>query len=95
MGYVVELHRNADKFLDELAKQQPADAEAIENAVADLAEQPRPHGCRPLKGFDGVWRIRVGDYRICYSVDDGQLLILVITISTRNDVYEIVRRLAR
>lgn len=63
--------------------------------MADLAEQPRPRGCRPLKGFDGVWRLRVGNDRTCCSDDDGQLVILVITISTRDDVYEIVHRLIR
>ena len=40
----------------------------------------------------GIWRIRVGNYRVCYQVDDGELLILVITISTRDDVYRALRR---
>lgn len=91
-AYAIELHRGADKFLDKLAKSQPRDAEAIENTVANLATDPRPHGCKPLKGFAKVLRVRVGGYRICYSVDDGRLFILVITISTRDDVYEELRR---
>jgi mRNA interferase RelE/StbE len=39
-----------------------------------------------------VWRIRVGGYRVCYTIDDGELVILVVTISTRDDVYQMLRR---
>lgn len=92
MRYEIQILRAADKFLDRLSKQQPADAEAIEDAVEGLADVPRPHGCKPLKGYSGVWRIRVGGYRVCYQVHDDNLLILVITISTRDDVYEALRR---
>lgn len=91
-AYDVELHRAAEKFLDKLARSQPGDAEAVENAIENLATDPRPHGCKALQGFTKVLRVRVGGYRICYSVDDGQLVILVITISTRDDVYEELRR---
>lgn len=45
----------------------------------------------PLKGYFGVWRVRVGNYRICYQIDDGLLLILVITISTRDNVNAVLR----
>ena len=92
MSYSIEILRTADQFLDKLSKQQPRDADAIEGAIDGLGETPRPAGCKSLKGYSGVWRIRVGNYRVCYQVDDGALLVLVITISTRDDVYEALRR---
>lgn len=92
MPYEIELTGSADKFLDKLSRSQPKDAEAIEDAIDDLGSEPRPAGCRPLTGYAGVWRVRIGNYRICYSVDDGQLIVLVITISTRDDVYAVLKR---
>ncbi len=92
MSYSVELTGAADKFLAKLCRSQPRHAEALENAIDSLAREPRPLGCRQLRGMPGIWRIRVGTYRVCYTVDDGKLVILVITISTRDDVYELVRR---
>jgi mRNA interferase RelE/StbE len=53
-----------------------------------LADDPSPAGCKPLIGIDSVWRIRVGNYRICYQIDDEVLLVLVVTLSSRDDVYE-------
>jgi mRNA interferase RelE/StbE len=90
--HAIEILRSADKFLTKLSKQQPADAEAIEDAIENLGEHPRPHGSTALKGYTGIWRIRVGNYRICYQAEDQQLLILVITISTRDNVYAVLRR---
>jgi mRNA interferase RelE/StbE len=90
--YSIDILRNADKFLEKLEKAQPADAQAVDDAIEALAVTPRPPGCTSLKGYANVWRIRVGNYRICYQIDDGKLIILVITISTRDDVYQIVRR---
>lgn len=92
MPYDIELTGAADKFLVKLARSQPKDAEAVEDAIEDLADDPRPSGCVPLKGYTGVWRIRIGNCRACYTIDYGQLLILVLTISTRDDVYAVVRR---
>lgn len=88
MTYSIDILRAPDKFLERLSKQQPSDAEAIEVALDGLADIPRPPGCKPLKGYPGVWRMRVGNYRVCYQVEDGELLVLVITISTRDDVYD-------
>ncbi len=58
----------------------------------NLGEHPRPHGSTALKGYTGIWRIRVGNYRICCQVEDQQLLILVITISTRDNACAVLRR---
>lgn len=92
MPYSIEILRAADKFLDKLSKQQPSDAKAIEDAIEALGGTPRPPGCTSLKGYPGIWRIRVGNYRVCYQVDEPVLVILVVTISTRDKVYEALRR---
>ncbi|HVV14015.1 type II toxin-antitoxin system RelE/ParE family toxin [Amycolatopsis sp.] len=57
-----------------------------------MAEEPRPPGGKPLTGVPGVWRIRVGGHRICYTINDGELPVLVVTISTRDDMYQMLRR---
>jgi len=58
----------------------------IEGAIALLAEDPRPPASRPLGGRDG-YRVRVGDYRIIYTVQDDVLLVVVVTLGHRREVY--------
>lgn len=58
----------------------------IEGAIALLAQDPRPPASRPLKGRAG-YRVRVGDYRIIYTVQDDLLLIVVVALGHRRDVY--------
>jgi len=59
----------------------------IQGAIALLAQDPRPPASRQLRGRDG-YRLRVGDYRIIYTIDDGVLLIVVVTIGHRREVYQ-------
>ena len=56
--------------------------------ISALAASPRPAGCKKLKGYNNSWRIRIGDYRVIYEVEDKILRILVIAIGHRKDVYE-------
>jgi mRNA interferase RelE/StbE len=56
--------------------------------IEALAIQPRPTGCRKLRGENRLWRIRVGDYRVVYSVDDAKRLIDITAVRHRRDVYE-------
>ena len=58
----------------------------IENSLLDLEEDPRPPGCKKLKGRK-AYRIRVGDYRIIYEIEDNILRIVVIDLGHRKDVY--------
>lgn len=60
----------------------------IVQALEGLAVAPRPAGVKKLKGNDGFYRIRVGDYRIIYQINDGKLIILVVLIGNRRDVYD-------
>ena len=64
----------------------PSQRNRIQAAIALLADDPRPPAARPLRGRDGL-RIRVGDYRISYTVDHGRLVIVVVTLGRRSDVY--------
>jgi len=57
----------------------------IEGAIALLAEDPRPPASRSLRGRDG-FRVRVGDYRIIYTIHDDVLLVVVVTLGHRREV---------
>jgi mRNA interferase RelE/StbE len=56
-------------------------------AIDNLADNPRPPGCRKLAGKDDMYRIRVGDWRISYAVFDDILIVLVVEIKPRGDAY--------
>ncbi len=62
----------------------------IREKVLALAANPRPDGCKKLRGeFDPpLFRIRCGDYRVVYSIDDGVLLVLIIEVGHRKDIYK-------
>ena len=69
-----------------LRKLDPAVRPRIEGAIALLAEDPRPPASRPLRGRPG-YRVRVGDYRILYTIHGDVLLVVLITVGHRRDVY--------
>ena len=73
--------------LRELRKIDLSAQPRIQGAITLLSQDPRPPASRPLKGRDG-YRLRVGDYRIIYTIDDGMLLIVVVTIGLRREVYQ-------
>ncbi len=56
-------------------------------AIKALADDPRPAGCKKLTGSDDDWRIRVGDYRVLYEVDDESQIVRVMRIRHRRDAY--------
>jgi mRNA interferase RelE/StbE len=56
-------------------------------AIQALAKEPRPFGCRKLTGADDDWRIRVGDHRIVYEIDDGSKVIRVNRVRHQREVY--------
>ena len=60
----------------------------IQAALELLAEQPRPPSATRLVGGAGEWRVRTGDYRIVYEIEDDHLLILVLRLGHRREVYE-------
>ncbi|MCL2395772.1 MAG: type II toxin-antitoxin system RelE/ParE family toxin [Acidimicrobiaceae bacterium] len=69
-----------------LRKLDPGVRPRIEGAIALLAQDPRPPASRPLRGRPG-YRVRVGDYRIIYTIQDDVLLVVVVALGHRRDIY--------
>ena len=84
MRYSIEIKRSAQK---QLAKISKPFSKAINEKILSLETEPRPVGCKKLKGREG-WRVRVGDYRIIYEIKDNILLIMVIDIDHRKQIYK-------
>ena len=59
----------------------------VATAINSLAAEPRPAGVKKLAGSGDLWRIRVGDYRIVYQIHDRHLVVVIVTIGHRSDVY--------
>lgn len=83
--YQVQIARRAVKSLAALPRR---DQQRIRAAVDLLADTPRPPGCVAIVGEPSVYRVRVGDYRIVYQVRDAVLLVQVVRIGHRRDVYQ-------
>ena len=83
-SYEIEVSRSAEKQLRKLPREEQ---ERIVQAILPLAQNPRPRGARKLSGYDEVFRIRVGRYRILYSVSSGTVVIIILKIGHRRDVY--------
>ena len=90
MAYRIELARPAAR--DAKGIRDRSAKAAIRRAIEALAEEPYPRGAKKLRGHPGLWRVRVGDWRVVYTVDDERLLVLVLMIGGRGDVYERLRR---
>ena len=84
MSYEIEIKPKAIKSLVKISEPFYS---AIKKAIYNLSENPRPQGCKKLKGRSG-YRIRVGNYRIIYEIFDEILLIDVIDLGHRKDIYE-------
>lgn len=82
--YRVELRPAAARALRKLG---PPFARRVQAVIALLAEDPRPPASRPLSGRP-AWRVRVGDYRVIYTIEDDLLLIVVVTLGRRSDIYQ-------
>ena len=82
--YSVVFARSARRELEQLEK---GIARRILSRIEALGENPRPRGCVKLQGPDDFWRIRVGDYRVIYSVDDRERTVDVGAIRHRGDAY--------
>ena len=83
MSYEVLILRRAQKELADLSK---VDYERLCNVVLALAENPRPAGCKKLVGREG-WRIRSGDYRVIYEINDTEQKVTVLHVGHRRDIY--------
>ena len=76
------IKKPAKKFIDRLPKPEKA------RLVTAIAQLPDGEDIKPLKGHSNLLRLRVGGYRIIYSVDNGQLIVYVIDVDNRGDIYK-------
>ena len=83
MTYRIELTKGAERALRRI---HPKETERIRAAIDGLAENPRPQNSTHLVGRP-VWRMRVGNYRVIYDITDGQLMVTVVKVGHRGDVY--------
>ena len=93
MPYAIRIAPRAARQLRKLA---PADRKRVAPSIDRLAREPLPEGCRKLKGpDDGLFRIRVGSFRIVYRIHADELVVLVLAIGNRREIYEEITRLLR
>ena len=83
--YTLEIKPSAGKELDAL---DDALFARIDRKIMLLAENPRPPGCKKLRGYKDHWRIRVGDWRVLYVIDDAAKRVSITRVAHRREVYE-------
>jgi len=81
VSYQVSLRRAVQKQLDKLAEH---DYEIVAEAISVLEQEPRPPGVKKLAA-SGLWRIRVGQYRVAYNIDDEEHLVIVVRVARRTE----------
>lgn len=84
MTYVVTFTASAAREVRKLDR--PVRSRLLE-AIESLGSQPRPHGCIKLAEEERAWRIRVGDHRVIYEIDDGVLVVTAIRAAHRREAY--------
>ncbi len=84
-NYSLEIKHSAQRELDAL---DDAVFLRIDRKILTLADNPRPAGCKKLRGHKDQWRIRVGDWRVVYLIDDEAKLITITRVAHRREVYE-------
>ena len=88
--YTVRVDRLAEKFIAEQSRKLQ---KRLFAEIQSLAANPRPAEARPITGRKGLYRVRIGNYRIVYLVKDEDLLVLVVRVGHRKEIYEIVKRM--
>ena len=83
--YSLEIKHSAQRELDSLDESVFT---RIDRKILALADNPRPAGCKKLKGYRDQWRIRIGDWRAVYLIDDTAKLVIVTRVAHRREVYE-------
>ncbi len=86
--YVVKVSRSAQRSLRSFRKDRQL-LGRMDQAIRALAREPRPSGCKKLGGkqFDNLYRIRVGDWRILYAIEDDRLVVLILDVVRRDQAY--------
>ena len=84
MQYGVQLTPVAARQLKKLSRDVQ---QRLRDAIDLLEDDPRPPSAKKIQGADDLWRIRVGDYRVIYKIQDAKLLVLVLRLAHRKDIY--------
>jgi mRNA interferase RelE/StbE len=84
VSYTVIIKNTAQKQILKLPKIY---FDKVKKAILSLENAPRPHGCIKLTGSENIYRIRVGSYRIVYSIEDSNLIVFIFDVDDRKDVY--------
>jgi mRNA interferase RelE/StbE len=90
MAYRIEITPRARKDLKALPVRE---RQRVAGQIDAMKTDPRPMGCKKLKGREDFWRIRVSDYRVVYQIQDEILLILIVRVGDRKEICEAIRRL--
>ena len=83
--YKVKLTREPEKFI---RRQNRKTQIQLTSALRKLASQPRPKQAKKLAGMDDLYRVRAGDYRIVYTIEDKKLIVLVVRVAHRKEIYK-------
>ena len=83
--YKVLIKPSATKEIESLGSKQ--DRQRIVARIWALSSSPRPHGCEKLAGYTDRYRVRQGQYRVVYSIDDAQHVIIIFRVGHRKEVY--------
>jgi mRNA interferase RelE/StbE len=83
--YQVIVTRQVEKLFHKLPKNL---LKRFNRAILELAHNPRPAGCKKLTGYDNLYCIRQGDWRIIYAIEDDRLVVLVLEVSLRSSAYK-------
>ena len=84
-NYKVLIKPSAAKEIEAVG--QKGDRQRIVTRIRSLARDPRPFGSEKLSGREDLYRLRVGRYRVLYSVGDAELVVLIVRVGHRNDIY--------
>jgi mRNA interferase RelE/StbE len=82
--YRIEVSATAERQIRKLPR---TDQIRVLRTIATLSTDPRPPGCRKLSGHDDLFRVRTGRYRVLYSVEGRRLVVIVLKVGDRKDVY--------
>lgn len=85
MTYKIKFTKGARKMFSKLSQDLQ---DRIQPKIDDLAIEPRPNGVKKLKGEENVYRIKIGDYRIIYNIFDNVLLVKVVEVGHRSEIYK-------
>ena len=83
--YAVEIKPSAKRELEDLSDRLLA---RLMTKIEGLATDPRPPGCKKLRGYKDLWRVRIGEYRVVYTIDDEYNVVSVTSAAHRKEVYD-------